>query len=628
MRNGKDVDPELMKKMNEKLSHRGPDGSAIWCDGPMGLGHQMLWTTQESLHEKLPLEENNLVITADARIDNRDELSKELGLRDEEDVSDSYFILKSYEIWGEECPDKLRGDFAFAIWDKAQEKLFCARDHMGVKPFYYYLDDDMFVFSTEIKAFFTIDAIPQELNEKKVALYLVNLRDQKFTFYKDIFSLIGANSLTVDKNKQIMRKYWELNPNSQIIMDTDEDYINAFNEIFGEAVQCRLRSAYPVGFELSGGLDSSSVVCMAKKIFNEKKDSYSNNLKTFSIIYDGFPEGDERHYIEKVVNKSGIEPHFITAGNQSLFLKMENILWYLEQPFFTPFMSYIWDFYQKMQKNNIRVILGGAGGDEVLDVGNYYINNYLRSFKLKSLIKTTFNVLKHYDLYQQKFLLKMFISTLIPKFIKNKIISQNKESNFFPFANILNKDFLNRNGGYEYLKNIYNDYYGEFLTNRTTKTFQKFNINSLAHNKYAPISSASISGFSIEHRYPYLDKRLLEFCFAIPTEIKARYGWDKYILRIAMENILPPQIQWRTDKGRTDQVLYKNFLLYDKKRLDNLIYNENPIIRNLVDLETVKECYKKYQNGTTGMNLIQLWFISLLFLWLQKNEIFSKNKTV
>ena len=121
-RDGRKVKPELIKKVNDSLSHRGPDGSAIWLNGSVGLGHQMMWTTQESLNEKLPFEEGGLVITADARIDNRKELSEKLHVKNNEDVSDSYFILKAYEMWGENCPEHLLGDFAFAIWDKNLEK--------------------------------------------------------------------------------------------------------------------------------------------------------------------------------------------------------------------------------------------------------------------------------------------------------------------------------------------------------------------------------------------------------------------------------------------------------------------------------------------------------------------------
>jgi asparagine synthase (glutamine-hydrolysing) len=139
-RNGLEVKPELMKKMNNRLSHRGLDGSGIYCNGPVAMGHQMLKTTPESLHEKLPFhdEKTGLTITADARIDNRQELSEKLGISDRVDVPDSYFILKSYQTWGDKCPEELIGEFAFVIWDEINESLFCARDHIGVKPFYYY----------------------------------------------------------------------------------------------------------------------------------------------------------------------------------------------------------------------------------------------------------------------------------------------------------------------------------------------------------------------------------------------------------------------------------------------------------------------------------------------------------
>ena len=245
----------------------------------------MLWTTPESLYEELPFEKDGLVITADARIDNRKELSKELGIQDKENIPDSYFILMAYKRWNEECLDKLLGDFAFAIWDKNLDKLFCARDHMGVKPFYYYLSDDLFVFGTEIKAIFTFTEIPIKLNEKKLALFFMkDIMDKELTFYEDIKCLPAAHNLTVNKHKIVLKTYWELNPNSEIIMDSEEDYVEAFLEIFVEAVRCRLRSSVPIGFELSGGLDSSSIVCTVKEIlFEEQK---MDAIKTFSNVYE------------------------------------------------------------------------------------------------------------------------------------------------------------------------------------------------------------------------------------------------------------------------------------------------------------------------------------------------------
>src|SRR4028118_649697 len=153
---GRPVDCADLGRMVDTLAHRGPDGADVWCEESVGLGHRMLWTTPESLLEKLPLvdQTGNLVITADARIDNRDELIEVLGLTDHpaEKITDSQLILAAYERWGDRCPEYLLGDFAFAIWDRRQQQLFCARDHMGVKPFYYYHSDRLLVFASEIRS--------------------------------------------------------------------------------------------------------------------------------------------------------------------------------------------------------------------------------------------------------------------------------------------------------------------------------------------------------------------------------------------------------------------------------------------------------------------------------------------
>jgi len=367
-RDGRKVDLELIKKMNNRLSHRGPDGSAVWCEGSIALGHQMLWTTPESLHEKLPFEDDDsgLVITADARIDNRDELSKELDIEDKEEVSDSYFILKAYEKWGENCPDKLLGDFAFVIWDKNEEKLFCARDHMGVKPFYYYLDEDMFVFGTEIKALFCVPGVPRELNERKVALFLMrDSQDQESTFYENVKSLPSAHSFTLNKYKIVKKEYWELDPNLNLIMDSEEEYAKAFRDIFVEAVRCRLRSYFPIGFELSGGLDSSSIVCTAKKICIEEQIMNFKIINTYSSVYDEIPECDERYYIKKVLD-SKIKSTFLNGDNISPLEGINDILWYQDQPFFSPHMANQIRSYNKMKNDGIRVLFSGEGGDQIV----------------------------------------------------------------------------------------------------------------------------------------------------------------------------------------------------------------------------------------------------------------------
>jgi asparagine synthase (glutamine-hydrolysing) len=208
---GRPVDPVDLTNMVDILAHRGPDGAHIWHDGPVGLGHRMLWTTPESLTEQLPYERNGLVITADARIDNRDELIATLGLtgRQAVEIADSQLILAAYEKWGEQCPEKLLGNFAFVIWDSRKQQLFCARDHFGAKPFYYYQSHRIFTFASEIKALVCLSEVPRRLNETRVADHLLmNFEDRVITFYRDILRLSAAHSVIGQINWLKTSKIW------------------------------------------------------------------------------------------------------------------------------------------------------------------------------------------------------------------------------------------------------------------------------------------------------------------------------------------------------------------------------------------------------------------------------------
>ncbi|WP_321422025.1 asparagine synthase (glutamine-hydrolyzing) [uncultured Methanobacterium sp.] len=617
-RDGKDVDLADIKKMNDKISYRGPDGSRVWCEGPIALGHQMLHTTHESLHEILPFEdeESGLVITADARIDNRKDLAPILGIKDNEYVSDSYFILKAYEKWGEKCPEELLGDFAFAIWDKNKEQLFCARDHMGVKPFYYFLENNLFIFATEMKAIFPALRIKYELNDLKLAEYLLNIKDKKFTFFKNILILEAANSIFFHNKSQIsINKYWELDSSLKIRMDSEKDYSNAFRKIFREAVKCRLRTCFPLGFELSGGLDSSSIVCMARDLV-DKEDFLFDHLNTFSLIYDGFKEADERYYIQKIVEKGKIKSHYIFSENIDPLDKMENILYYQEQPFFTPFMSTFWESYKRMKNNNIRILLVGTGGDEVLLINNRYLFELAISLKIKTLFKELKCLKKLTNINIFNLLIQNVFIPLIPLKIKNLHNFFKNRSNFNPMT-ILNQDFVNKLGGYDYFNDIFNER-NFFLKKGTSKEYNYQNIDSLTYDKYTTIKNKGTSQFYIEPRYPFFDKRLIEFCYGLPNDMKTNKGWNKYILRLSMENILPFEVQHRLDKGATDQVFYKNFISYQKNLIETIIYKEPELISSYVNINILKQIYEDYKSGIANHNLIYVWFVLLLFLWFKK----------
>jgi asparagine synthase (glutamine-hydrolysing) len=613
-RDGRDVNPVSIKKMNDKIAHRGPDGSRTWCEGPVAFGHQMLHTTQESLHEILPFQDENsgLVITADARIDNRKELAPKLGIEDKEHVSDSYFILKAYEKWGEKCPEELLGDFAFAIWDKKKETLFCARDHMGVKPFYYYLSDGIFLFASEIKSLLTFkDSLDVNLNEIKVAYHLIPIiTDRQSTFYNNIFRLPASNSLNMEFNKLEMKKYWELDPNLEIFFDNQDDYYIKFRELFEESIKCRLRSIHPIGFELSGGIDSSSVVMMAKKILS-KNDV---NIHTFSLIFKEIKETDESYYIKKIVDTGGIIPFYLAGDSISPFYAVNDILSYQDEPLETPNMALIWKLYEKMNLQGIRVIIGGHDGDSILYKGENYLSELFICFKWSKLIKeiqsiSNGGIIEFFKIYVSKVLFE-----LLPAFhrlwLKYRGVRNEKD-----FVNI-NKDFIRDLDLKQQYKIMELD---PKKAAKTSKKIHYYYITLATHQKIFEMMDKFASPHSIEPRHPMMDKRLVEFCYAVPTYIKYDNGWGRLLARLGLGDLLPNEVQWRRGKRNFFHVFKRNLLLFEREYLDDLIYN-NKFIRKYVDCKELPKIYNRYIDGIEGADSIDIWKSAILAIWLENTS--------
>lgn len=610
-RNGHNVNSKDIKEMNDLLSHRGHDGSSILCGDQIAFGHQMLWTTKESMNEILPYKDisTGLMINADVRLDNREYLAKKLNIENDDFNSDSYFILKSYEKWGEKCPQYLIGDFSFSIWDENNLTLFCARDHIGVKPFYYFVSEELFAFASEIKALLNIEGIPLKLNENMIALFLLIKNDNQLTFFEGINSFPPSHSITINKDTIKLKKYWSLDKISVTKLDSEEEYANKFQEIFREAVKCRLRSAYPIGFQLSGGLDSSSVVCMAQKIMNENK--FFDEIKSYSFVFDNM-SCDERYFINKVIETAGITPDFFHAEKLSPLKNIGNILSSLDQPVLTPNIALLWGYYKNIADNDVRVILGGEGGDQVISHGDYYFRDLAIDFKLKTLFYELKCYSKHQNLNFFKLFLNKIIFTLIPEFFKSPFIFLYNKS----IKSYYNKEFIKEIN----LNNLLNESRSK-IQNLSAK---KDHYNTITQETLAPVELIDniASNFSIEPRHPFLDKRLIEFCYSIPDEMKFKFGWSRYILRIGLNGVIPVEIQWRKDKANLDP-FYENNLLFEKKLLNKILSYDK--MKDYLNFEKINEEYKKYEDGKTDSDSIYwIWRAVILTLWLNITEKIDK----
>jgi asparagine synthase (glutamine-hydrolysing) len=623
------VDGSDLTRMMERLTHRGKDGSGVWQEGGIALGHQMLWTTPESLLEQLPMQRQGLVITADARIDNREELLEALALHPAEKITDSDLILAAYEKWGEDCPEHLLGDFAFAIWDQRQQQLFCARDHFGIKPFYYYLSDQVFAFSSEIKALFIVPGVPQQLNEERVADYLLSQFDNtEPTFYRGILRLSPAHCLTATKTSIEINPYWSLDPHQERRLDSPEAYAQEFHQLFAEAVRCRMRSAFPIGAMLSGGLDSSSIACMADKLRENDRP-----IATFSAIFDAVPECDERAYINPVLAQGNFDPHYVYGDRISPLTDLDSVLWHQDQPLFSYNLYLNWSLYRVAQSQGTRVILDGFDGDSTVSHGIGYLAELAQTHRWLQLYQEIQGLNQNFEQQFKGVFPILFwrygMNPLIAKILPLRFLQRAVNAIVRRVRNITTKH--RQSDPPDWHQSIHPDFIQRLHleSRRKTQPIPK-DLHAAKAEHYSnlvrgvmpytlEVLDHAAAAFSIDLRFPFWDKRLIEFCLAIPPEQKIEKGWTRMIMRRAMAGILPQSVQWRGGKANLGAGFNYGFLTYERERLEAQILNDSENISSYFDLKKLRQTCQSFLNQTTPEgDISSVWLALNLSSWLHK----------
>ncbi|MCE7699567.1 MAG: asparagine synthase-related protein [Methanobacterium paludis] len=283
-------------------------------------------------------------------------------------------------------------------------------------------------------------------------------------------------------------------------------------------------------------------------------------------------------------------------------------------------MAIMWDSYKKMEEKGIRILLGGNGGDEIISHGENYLKELAITFKWKKLMNELKSMSEHSNTSYYNLMVTYFIFPFIPEIFKNLILRRRdmfKKNGTI----ILNKDFVKKLGGEKYLRDL------KWNSVKEVNTAKKSHYYSITSNQYViEMLDRGTAAFSIETRHPYYDKRLVEFCYAIPDEMKFRFGWDRFIQRIAMEDILPPEIQWRNGKTNFSTFYEKNLLLFEKDSLDKIVRHDNKIIKDYIDLDMLTDLYEKYNSGnkSIGNDVFGIWLSTLLYLWLTEVD-YSKS---
>ncbi|PAV31529.1 asparagine synthetase B [Virgibacillus profundi] len=536
---------EMMKVLQKYPS----DDIQIWQQKNIFLGCHSQWITPESVGEQLPFYdyERQLAITSDAMIDNRDELFDKLGIHHEErkGMPDSQLILLSYSKWEDGVPNHLIGDFAFMIWDERKQKLFGARDFSGTRSLYYNSSDQRFAFCTVIEPLLQLPYIKKQLNEEWLAEYLaipnmIDAVDVTKTAIRDIQQLPPSHTISVINGKIKLSKYQVLSLNEKIRFKKDEEYIEAFRDIFQKAVDSSLRTFKDVGSQLSGGLDSGSVVSFAVKTLqkqNKKLHTYSSiPVKDFEDYTSDHYFPDERPFIRATVDYVGsIEEHYLSLDDKNSYTDIDDWLDIIETPY-KAFENSFWikGIFEEASKEGIGILLSGARGNFTISWGPAY-DYYAHLLKSMRWIRFA-QELKSYSRnigVGRKNLLDPISKRAFPRLFK--------EENY-QFPMLINPDFAAKMNVFEKLQN-----YGIEANGFTKRTIhgQK---NYLIDNGFIwNTSGTTFTKLSLQYglllRDPTNDIRVVNYCKSVPLEQFINNGMDRALIRKATEGYLPDKVR-------------------------------------------------------------------------------------
>ena len=534
-----------LHSMTDSLIHRGPEGEGFWIndDGTVALGHRRLKIIDLSDGAAQPMQyEDRFSITYNGEIYNYPELKRELASKNYtfKTESDTEVILAAYAYWKDECLSHFDGMFSFAIWDKTEQILFCARDRFGEKPFYFQTEGDRFLFASEMKALWTAGAGRKIQNAQLlnyITLGLVqNVARPDLTFFEGIYSLQPGHFLTLrlaDFDIQTVN-YWDLDKETTDMSISEQDAVGKFSFLLCRSVQRRLRSDVPLGTSLSGGLDSSSIVSLIHSV--QMNSGTQWDLQTFSAVFPGF-EKDESPHIAAMIQKFSIQNHQITPGADDLFRDFDKLIYHQEEPFQSLSIYAQYKVYELAEQKGVKVILDGQGADETLAGYHKYYPWYWQELFRKS--RSSASVARQAALK---------LNHRIPWGIKNKLAA------YLPSlaARRLEKKALRQLSDYPFIENDFKSGLDRLALSkpviRKLNDILYFHTSQLGLQELLRYADRNSMAHGREVRLPFLDHELVQFVFSLPSHYKIKDGWTKWILRSSMQNHLPDQIVWRREK--------------------------------------------------------------------------------
>ncbi|MCQ1539373.1 asparagine synthase (glutamine-hydrolyzing) [Methanocalculus taiwanensis] len=590
---GSQIDPNLLHRMSKTLAHRGPDSEGIYFNNQIGLAHRRLAIIDLSDTGRQPMSnpDETIWIIYNGEIYNYKELQEELRILGHKfrSESDTEVIIHAYEEWGSDCLSRFNGMWAFALWDSRREELFCARDRLGIKPFYYSIIKGSFLFASEIKALREHPGVGRCVNESRLSDFLTwALADHTDeTLFDGIFQLLPGHTLTVTRNGVgEQNPYWEIfmNPALKTTEGSDEEHAEEFLALMTDAVMLHLRSDVPVGTCLSGGLDSSTLTALINRVLRSESPERGNELQnTFSACFSD-RRFDESEYIDIIAEDTQVKSHPTYPGTETIWEDLYHLLSCNDEPFasLTIYSQYC---VMREASKRVKVVLDGQGADELL--GGYiayhipHLRGLIRAGHPATTLKELFGILRHHRIF--------FWYAL------HQVINRKRRRRLIRIART---DPLPR----------YQGTLGEALRIDLTRA----NLPYMLHWE-----DRTSMAFSIESRVPFLDYRVVEYLASLPEDQKIREGITKYILRKATKKLLPEAIRCRMDKrgfSTPEEVWMKEGM---QPEILKIFASPSFRSRPYWNADEVHASYRDFIEGRSSYSG-ELWRIICTELWLRQ----------
>jgi len=612
------IPDSLLRAMCQTIVHRGPDDEGIFIEKKAALGTRRLSIIDvEGGHQPLSNEDGSIWIAHNGEVYNFPELRKELISRGHtfSTRTDTETIIHSYEEWGETFVNKLRGMFAFALWDRRKERLILVRDRIGIKPLYYtLLDDKTLVFGSELKSILVHPDVRRTLSTHALDLFLtLEYIPAPFSIFKNIFKLAPGYLLVYENETVDIKKYWDIQPHKQFGGKFSKDNLAAVMDnlysLLKESVGLRLISDVPLGAFLSGGIDSSAIVGLMRELG-------ASPLKTFSI---GFEDAsyNELEHARRIAQKFNTDHEEFILRPQILDLT-EKLVQHLDEPLgdFSIFPTFL---VSKMARSHVKVILSGDGGDELFGGYEHYQAQKISQLNASSLFQK--------PLY---WAIKKFSPSPKKKGLWNKLrrylegLEHGPELRHLRWMMFLtqkdkqslySRELVNELGGIQQIHELspFEEYFQNLRDFDSTNGELYLDLKTyLADDILVKVDRMSMAA-SLETRVPLLDHKIVEFVSNLPGELKVKGLTTKWIFKKTMERLLPPETIYRRKEGFSIPI--KHWLRKELKELMFDFLNESRIKREgLFNFAPIEYMMKQHLKGKENFSH-QLWALLVFEIW-------------